>query len=971
VTDTLHTDWPLLMSLGRGCAIVEALRGISMFLHALVWVAVPLSIMTGLPSIGRAEPTRPQKVAAVEGITEYRLANGLRILVFPDASWAKLTVNLTVFAGSRHEGYGEAGMAHLVEHLLCKGTTTHSDFPRILKERGARWNASTWFDCTNYYETLPASDENVAFAVRLEADRLVNGLMRSQDLDVEMPVVRNEFESGEDVPEFILEQRMRAVAYSWHNYGKPEIGNRSDIERVPIDRLRAFYRKRYRTDNAMLIIAGRFDVEKALNVVEEAFGSLTRPVESLDRTYTEEPPQDGERSVTLRRFGGLGTVGVHYHIPAGSHPDYAAVQVLSRLLTAAPSGRLYSLLVQTGKASSIKGRASALHDPGSFLIMSRVAPGKSPHELLEAMLKGLEQAWLTPFHPDELERARQQVLRDRDLIASDPDPNRFVIELSNWSALGDWRLFFIHRDRVEQVTAEQVQSVAKRYLQPSNRTVGQLVPTEKPERTLVPGAPDVATMVDGYKGRGTSAAGEFFDSAPTLIEARVSRPEPIDGVKVAFLPKKTRNEAVHLRLNLRYGNAENLKGLAAASRLLPELLTRGTKNRSRIEVRDIIDLHRTRLTVNGSPGLMCLTMETRRPALPVMLELLRQILRESALSAKEFEVLKDENVAKLEEYRNDPARLASNALSRLLSEYPYDDVRYVPTLEERIERVKATRLEELQSLYTEYLGSGQGELVVVGDFEPSQVLPHLSRAIGGWKAVRPYARIEHSYQPHLKPASRTIVTPDKVNAVYFAGLTLPMREDSPDYASLVVANFILGGAEYDNRGFKDEYDNAPMNPSFAADGALSSRLVDRLRHRGGLSYGVASFFTVGTLDNFSRLVLYANTSPSKLGEVESAAEFEFRHWVEKGVTNEELDRAKVGYLLQEEVNRSNDAQLAALLASHLHSGRTMKSVAEMENRVRRLTAEHVSRAIREHIDPSRLFSVKAGDIGGQKPHAEK
>ena len=184
----------------------------------------------------------PKKVATVEGITEFVLDNGLRVLLFPDAASSTVTVNLTVFVGSRHEGYGETGMAHLLEHMLFKGTPKHAAIYQELRDRGANYNGTTWLDRTNYYETMTASDANLEFAMELEADRLLNSLIRREDLASEMTVVRNEFEMGENSPERILSQRMMAVAFEWHNYGKSTIGNRSDIERVPVDRLQTFYR---------------------------------------------------------------------------------------------------------------------------------------------------------------------------------------------------------------------------------------------------------------------------------------------------------------------------------------------------------------------------------------------------------------------------------------------------------------------------------------------------------------------------------------------------------------------------------------------------------------------------------------------------------------------------------------------------------------------------------------------------------
>ena len=227
----------------------------------------------------RTEP--PQKVASVEGITEYRLDNGLRVLLFPDQTRPKVTVNLTVLVGSRHEGYGETGMAHLLEHMVFKGTPTHRDIPGAMKERGAQFNGSTDVDRTNYFETLPATDQNLEFAIRLEADRMVNSPIRAEDLATEFSVVRNEFESGENSPIRVLSQRMAAVAYEWHNYGKSTIGNRSDIERVPVDNLRAFYTKYYQPDNAMLVVAGKFDEKKALEYITKYFGALPRPGRKL------------------------------------------------------------------------------------------------------------------------------------------------------------------------------------------------------------------------------------------------------------------------------------------------------------------------------------------------------------------------------------------------------------------------------------------------------------------------------------------------------------------------------------------------------------------------------------------------------------------------------------------------------------------------------------------------------------------
>src|SRR5262249_42711546 len=262
---------------------------------------------------------------------------------------------------------------------------THQNIDKLMQKRGAVFNGTTWLDRTNYFETLPASDDNLEFALRLEADRLVNSYIKREDLAAEMTVVRNEFEQGENSPVRILFQRMIAVAYEWHNYGKSTIGNRSDIERVPIEKLQAFYKKHYQPDNAVLVVAGQFDEAKALQYIRKYFGLIPRPARKLDTTYTDEPPQDGERLVTLRRVGELGLVGAVYHIPAGPHPDFAALQVLEHVLKAEPSGRLYEALVKSKKAAAVNASAFALHDPGVLVLLAQVNRGTTLEEVRDTL----------------------------------------------------------------------------------------------------------------------------------------------------------------------------------------------------------------------------------------------------------------------------------------------------------------------------------------------------------------------------------------------------------------------------------------------------------------------------------------------------------------------------------------------------------------------------------------------------------
>lgn len=896
--------------------------------------AALIAVAFSRPPLHGAEARKPMSITTIEGISEYRLENGLKILLFPDPSKPTVTVNLTIFVGSRHEGYGEAGMAHLLEHMLFKGTPDHPAVPKALQARGAQFNGTTWLDRTNYFETLPANDDNLEFAIRLEADRMMNSYVKGEDLASEMTVVRNEFERGENMPHSILSQRMTSAAFNWHNYGKSTIGNRADIERVPVEKLRDFYRKYYQPDNAMVIVAGRFDKEKALEFIGKHFGAIPRPTRKLDQTYTEEPAQDGERSVTLRRVGEVAFVGALYHIPAGGHPDFAAIDVLESILTMVPSGRLYKSLVEKKKAASISGAAYALHDPGMLRFMAEVAAGNTPESVLDTMLDTIEVLVDQGVKDEEVERARQRLLKEREQDAA--NSAKIAVQLSEWAAQGDWRLYFIFRDRLEQVTAKDVNRVAGAYLQSSNRTIGIYVPTKEAQRTPIPSKPDLSEMIGEYKGREETSAGEAFDVSPEKIEARTKRTK-IEGLDVALLTKATRGNTVVLKMTLRYGTEKSLFGQATAAEFLPSMMTRGTKLLTRQQIQDLLDQNKASLGASGSAGEASFMIQTKRDKLPAVLELLRQILREPSFPGSELEILKQGQRADLEQAQTDPQQLAVRTVRRALSPYPVGDTRYYPTIDEEIDLTDALNVSAIKQLYTDFLGTQAGQVVVVGDFDEESTVAALSGLLKGWKSKQPYERIERRGDIDIKRETVKIETPDKANAFYFSGTMMPMRDDDPDYPALVIGNYILGA------------------------GALSSRLGDRIRQKEGLSYGVGSTLSASSLYPRATITLYAIYNPANLDRLTTGIQQEISKVLESGVTQKELDEARKGYLQRLEVSRTDDGNLSQILEGTLLAGRTMKYFSQQEAAIQELTPEKIRDVMRKHIDPEKFLTVVAGD----------
>jgi zinc protease len=645
---------------------------------------------TASPKPSPAKPAATasaKKIRSVEGITEYHLDNGLVALVFPDPTQSTVTVNITYLVGSRHEGYGETGMAHLLEHMIFKGTPTHRNVMKLLTERGAMSNGSTWFDRTNYYATLPASQDNLDFAVALNADCMRNATISAEDLASEFSVVRNEFEMDENNPQGILDERIVSTAFLWHNYGKSTIGSRADIEKVPAPALRAFYDKYYQPDNAVLVVSGKLDEAAALATIETHFGKIPRPQRKLTPTYTVEPVQDGEREVTLRRNGDVHTIGVAYHTVAATSPDFPAVEAALDVLVREPSGRLYKGLVENGLATSLWSQATPTHDPFLAQVGADVRDANAVPIVLALATSMIEGLGMSPVDAKELERWRAARLKDLELAMTDSES--IAIELSEYAALGDWRTLFAYRSRVEAITAADVQRVAKLYFKRSNRTVGVFIPVQDAAADRAPHTerPDVAAYVKGIDGGTLKDQGEVFVATLDNIERRTTRAVLNGGIKAALLPKKTRGGKVQLALSLHWGDEQSLQNRATAAGLLGALMTRGTTKKTYQELQELEDKLRARISLSTTADGLVLHIETLRDHLPDAIELAMEILKSPSFPAKELELVRQETLAGLENQQQDPETIAWQTISQLTEQWPKSDPRYTQSIAEQIASV--------------------------------------------------------------------------------------------------------------------------------------------------------------------------------------------------------------------------------------------------------------------------------------------
>ena len=896
------------------------------FASAIALFAVVFSCGAGALTLPRGVVMGPQ----VEGITEYRLANGLKVLLFPDASKPTITVNVTYLVGSRHENYGETGMAHLLEHLMFKGASRNRAISAQFAERGMQFNGTTSLDRTNYYEVFQAGAptaglSNLDWALQMEADRMVNSFIARKDLDSEMTVVRNEYESDENSPSSVLFKRMQSVAYDWHSYGRSTIGNRSDIENVGIANLQAFYRTWYQPDNAVLLVAGKFDAARTLAFIAQKFGAIPKPTRTLPKFWTVEPTQDGERDFYVRRQGDVQIVALGYKVASALHDDSDVLAFTSDILGNGPSARLHKLLIDSGKASEVFGFGQTGYAPGLQLFGAVVKKGEPIEPVRAAMTAAIEDFARHPPTPEEMERVRRNLGNEIDKRLN--DPQRVGVALSEAIALGDWLLYFVGRERLAAISADEVAKVSARYLRRDNRVTGFFVPDDAPQRAVIPPAPSVESLLENFKPRAASLVSEDFEPSQANIMKR-TRLLTVGGIKLALLPKKNRGEAVSVAFTQHFGDEKNLFGKGAVPALTAAMLMRGSTKFDRIALADAFD----KLRIAGGPH----RFETTRANLAEALRLVAHVLKEPAFPAAEFEQLRQQVLVGIESSRSEPQAVASRALAAHFNTWPRGDPRAETTIEQDIADTRAATLAQVKAFHQQFYGAAPAELAIVGDFDADAVAPLIEQLFGSWKAEASVAPLLRRHE-QIAPIRTVLDTPDKENGVYTARLNLDLNIEDPDYPALMLANYVFG------------------------EGGLKSRLMDRIRQQDGLSYGGGSQLVAGDFDRAGMFAISAIAAPQNLRKLEAAVRDELVRARARGFTQAELAGAKSGLQQQRMQNRSEDAVVAAGWNGYLYRGKTFEWSRQFEQKLAAVTLAQMNTAFRKAIDPAHLSVVMAGD----------
>ena len=889
-----------------------------------------LAAAHGAAAAGAAPAPGPTPAEALTaGVQETVLPNGLTVLVKEVRSAPVVSFSVWYRVGSRNEHTGITGVSHLLEHMLFKGTRQYrlGEIARTLFLNGAAFNASTYYDWTNYYETIAA--DRLELAMRIEADRMVNSRVDKVDLDAEMTVVRSELEGGENSPGRLLWQAVVSSAFQAHPYHWPVIGWRSDVENVPRDAIYHYYRTHYGPDNAVVVVVGDVAAADALRLVRKHFGPI-KPIPKPAEVYTVEPPQRGERRVTVRRSGSLPMALIAWKAPAARHPDTYALDVLASVLGEGRTSRLYQALVEKGVASRVDAGFPSLRDPFLFYVSATARPGVTADRLEAALLEEVGRVTAAPITNEELVRAQRRA--EAEFVFQTNSVTAQARQLGYWAMVGDWRYLTTYLDRIRGLTPAEIQAVARRTFIADTRTVGHFVPSDGGGPAPPPPREASARVERPKRGDRPIALPRPSTAGPA--NRHVTRFALDNGISV-IVQENHATPTVALRASVPAGSLAEPRDRPGLAGLTAAMLSRGTEQRSALGFATALEDVGASLGAGADSLVTAITGQALTRDFDLVLDLFTEMLRRPAFPSADLERLKGEALAGIAQAKTNPDRVADRAFERAV--YPPGHPLRPETFEEAEAAVTALTRDDLVAFHRRQYGPDHMILVVAGDVAPEQVRAALEKRLGDWPRnpeTQPIVAPDLPLQ--AAPVSLEIPVADKSQTAIVWGHAGGLRRQDPDFYSTQVMSLILGG------------------------GALTSRLSTSIRDDRGLAYSVYAYFDSSLFPGPFRAVL--GTNPVNTRKAVAALEAEMERIRKDGVTAREVDEA-VAYLTGRfPLRLETNAGVAEILWAMQFFNLGADYIDRYAGYYRAVTVQQVNQAARAHLHPDRATVVVAGPL---------
>ncbi|QHT70706.1 insulinase family protein [Rhodocytophaga rosea] len=900
---------------------------------------------------GQKLPAGYTQVKELGGIKEFKLeSNGLVILLKEDHTAPVLTFMVTYKVGSRDEVTGNTGSTHLLEHLMFKGSPTFNkkDGTSIdieFGKAGAMVNATTWLDRTNYFESLP--NTHLELAIKIEADRMRNAFINEEDRQAEMTVVRNEFEQGENDPLYALDKQIWATAYQAHPYHHSTIGWRSDIEKVPIEKLKAFYDTYYWPNNATITLIGDFSESQALEYIKKHFGAIAASPKPIPQVYTQEPEQQGQRRMIVKRAGQLGMVGIAYKTPKGLEQDTYPMKVLVSILAEDKTSRLYKALVDKGLATTINPSYDIFKDEGLFIPYVYLTPGIKQEDVEKIILDEFEKIKASGVTAQEVSRAINKIITQK-AYQSDGSYS-LASQINEAIAMGDWTFYVNFNDNIQKVQPIQVQAAARKYLLTDKSTVGYFIPKAEEGSTAIINSPaknresvqtplyyrnPALTYLESADKHDQQVPGQKNSKVlPGNTFASQVQFKQINGAKV-YAMKTDVKDVVTLTGSIYAGETTSPADNSKLAHFVGSMLDKGTIKKSKFDIAEQLENIGASISFNITRHTLNFNAKCLKKDLPIVIGLIEEQLKFPAFKDEEIDKLKKQLKASIQQNTEKTNFMANQALLAQL--YPKTHPNYPVSVEQSLKDIDKITGSDIRAFHKKYYGPASMIIVAVGDVEVPVFQKLVSNALQGFSGGITYPAIAKATHA---PAEKKVVVEmkEKASATLAIGMATGLKQTDKDYLPLFVGNQVLGG------------------------GGFTGRLMSIIRDDEGLTYGIYSYHT-GDVFSDGYFGVTGQFAPELLDKGYASTMREFNRWIKEGISEKDLQDKKMNIVGSFKVELSTTGGIANEILNTIQAGLPISYLDEFPARIEALTLAEVNAAMKKYIDPSKMVVVMAGSI---------
>lgn len=891
----------------------------------------------------------PVLVKSEQDIYEYKFENGFRVVLAPNQKENKVYMNTIYFTGSLHDPKGKGGLAHLLEHLAFKGTTEvkGDEFQRLLDQYTLNNNASTNYYSTRYTNMVRPDQNALDQIIYLEAQRMDKLVLQEKFVPTEIEIVRREREIRLDQPFSVMLDEIWKTAYGNEHLGRLPIGDLAELTSITMPELEQFYKTYYAPNNAVMVVAGKFDVQEILKTLDKNFADLKPKVlpqdvavPLLDSTKMQQREFKVEKGSDLAQFN------IYLN---GKNPKIQnTLSLVPYLYTMEPSGHLYKNMVETGISTSVPSTTWLERDFNLVLLGAVYSPTQDASKVKDALIKDVEQG--QAFTEAELKRIKNIAKNAQKTLMANSAAVGAALTEYVVSHQGDWAKFFSDQQELDNLSLNEVNQTLSEFLTAQHRVTGHILPTPEDQKKAQQQQSESNKTLDDTEQKPEplkdpsiyrAETKTFVASSAKLLQAseqKAQRGQLNNEMKYAFYPVSTRDERIYATLNIDFGDEKSLFNQATAIDLMTYLLLRGSDQYSLQDITDkSIELD-GQVTADAKANTLSIDISARKENFTEYFNFVIELLKQPKFEQKEFDLIRTQSLQGLDRPYTEPDVVAGLVLSRLTEQYQAGDLRYhfEPDLAKK--ELEQVSNDQIKALYKQFFAMNHAQITFTGEFDPTAMQKLLADNFTTWTTSAKYQAIAPDYKQYAATKIHALAEQREFGH-YQSVLTLPIGAFHQDVPALLILSNILGESQ------------------------LSSRLAQELREKKALVYGFGSGLSLNDQKEVGALTIGANYTAGRSEQVSQSIHKVLQELIAKGVTEQELEAAKTDIMKQRATMLEDERKIHRVLANQLSTGKTMKDRELRDQEIAKLTTQDIHAVIKKYIKPEQLIEVMADQYG--------